>query len=53
MLAALDGKILYQKQVPLNDGVNMLQIPTILSRGSVGIVVLRTGSMNQSIKVMR
>ncbi|HSK11912.1 MAG TPA: hypothetical protein VK907_01800, partial [Phnomibacter sp.] len=53
MLAGLDGKMLHQRKVVLHEGVNFIQIPASIARGTMGIVALRTETDINSIKIIR
>jgi hypothetical protein len=53
MLAGLDGKTIHQRQVVLTEGMNYIQIPASVARGTINVVAVRTNEQVSSIKVMR
>lgn len=53
LLSGLDGKVLHQRNVALQQGTNYIQIPASISRGTIGIVALRTNEHVNSLKIMR
>jgi hypothetical protein len=53
LLSGLDGKVLHQRNVVLHQGTNYIQIPASISRGTLGIVALRTDEHVSSLKIMR
>ncbi len=53
MLAAINGKLYHQRNVVLHTGINYIQIPANISRGTIGIVSLKTQDQVNSIKIIR
>jgi hypothetical protein len=49
----LDGRILYKQSISLTEGLNTFSIPVDKSTGSIGIISLRAGNDQRSIKVAR
>jgi hypothetical protein len=49
----LDGRMLYRKSISLANGLNTISIPVDKSTGSIGIISLKMGSEQRSIKVAR
>lgn len=50
---SLDGKILYQKELSLAEGINNVSIPTDQSFGKIGILSFSSANGRQSIKISR
>ncbi|MCU0388360.1 MAG: hypothetical protein MUE71_07105 [Chitinophagaceae bacterium] len=53
LLTGIDGKTLVQRKVKLFQGSNMVSLPASLPKGTIGVVSLKTGSLVQSLKVIR
>ena len=49
----LDGRLIYQKQVDLNSGLNTVTIPVNKSTGLIGIINLSLNGMQKSLKIAR
>ena len=49
----LDGRLIYQKQVNLNSGLNSVEIPVNKSSGLIGIVNLSLNGEQKSLKILR
>ena len=52
-LLSMDGKLLGTQQVLLNNGMNFIDIPTTMPKGSIGLITLQTSQAVNSIKFMR
>lgn len=50
---SLDGKILYQKELNLVEGLNSVSVPTDQSFGKIGILSFSSASGRQSVKISR
>lgn len=53
LMRSLDGKIIHQRQVMLSEGMNLIQVPAAMARGTIKLVALRANQHVSSIKVMR
>lgn len=50
---SLDGKILYQKELNLVEGLNSVSVPADQSLGKIGILSFSSASGRQSVKISR